>query len=145
MKVWILRGEDEEEALLERIRREFGEEALHWCADHAEIVFRRGLPESLRMQGAVWDARKELRWERVGEGYRWMLISDDERDGEACEVRDTRIELFTLSDRRIHPRQTAYPNGKKTGRLRARLCLRNGIPFLLTLREFVEDEDERET
>ena len=124
---------------LETHTRALGEPLTHWVANAAELTMGEGVPADWREQGAVFGPTGELRWWKVGDGYRVLLLADraigglDPMPGE-WTAEEQRVYLQNLNDQRLNPRFRAYPHGSTAGRFRARVFLCDGVPMFVSPR-----------
>jgi len=131
-----------------RVAREYlGEGVWHWTANPAHLDVREGYPEDWKDQGAVFNERGELRWQREGDGYRALLLTETPTASPSEKltplegdwtVEEQRLMLQNLKEARVHPPFPQYPHGKTSGWIQAFLYKRNGVSMYLSLRTFEE-------
>lgn len=130
------------EELRQKADAYLGAPVWHWVADPAQLEVGEGLPEAWKDQGAVFNERGELRWWRQSGGYEALLVAEKPVEGlqplpgiwqaEACD-----LFLQDLRERRVKPNFSTYPGGEAVGRIRARVCYRDGAVTLVSLRKFL--------
>jgi hypothetical protein len=133
--------------LQQRINTHLGASTFFWVANAARLQLGKGMPADWDEQGAVFNEQGEIRWRADGNGYEVLLLTEHpisdlqplpgEWDG--AETED--IFLQDLNERRVYPNFAAYPHGKDTGRLKARVYRHNGIVTFVSLRAFLSDTE----
>ena len=141
--VYAVEGTTQE---LEQWALEFlGSPLWHWVADGAELLVGEGMPAEWKSQGALFNERGELRWWRRKGAYEALLLSEEPvPDREPLpgqwECILESVFLQSLDDKRVRPNFTAYPGGRKDGRIEVRLCYRDGKAVFVSLRKFAKEE-----
>ena len=131
---------------LEEVARQLGE-TIFWKANLSSFSMDEGLPLDWNDHGSVFSKTGELRWQKNGEEYRALLFLDNPMveptfskiDGE-WEAEEENIFLQDLNEPRIRPSFKKYPNGTAFGRLRAKICRRNGMIVCISPREILPRE-----
>jgi len=130
---------------LARLAREYlGDQVWHWVADPAYLDVQAGYPVDWKDQGAVFNAKGELRWYREGSSYRALLLTETPvadltvLPGE-WTVEEQNLFLQDLEEPKVHPQFAFYPSGEPKGRIMAYLYKQNGMPVFLSLRTFEEE------
>jgi len=130
---------------LSRIAREYlGDSVWHWVADPAHLDVQAGYPEDWKDQGAVFNARGELRWHREGDSYQALLLTEkpvaDLRalPGEWTAEKQNMF-LQNLEEPKVHPQFETYPTSKPEGHMVTYLYKRDEMPVFLSLRQFEEE------
>lgn len=135
---------------LEEVARKLGE-TIFWKANLSSFSMSEGTPLDWNDQGSVFSKTGELRWQKKGEKYQALLFLDNplveptfsKVDGE-WEAEDENIFLQDLNEPRVRPSFNKYPNGTALGRLRAKICRRNGIIVCISPREILPKEAPNE-
>ena len=136
----FLGGADE----LDRVAHEYlGDAVWHWVANAAHFEVKAGYPNDWQDQGAVFNAKGELRWRREGEVYQALLLTETPVIGLAALPGEWAVEkpllfLQDLKEAKVHPPFNTYPTGEKQGRVLAYLYKRDEMPVFLSLRQFEE-------
>jgi len=124
-------------------RQYLGDQVWYWVADPAHLDVRTGYPADWKEQGAVFNAKGELRWHREGDSYRALLLTETlveglmALDGE-WQVEKQHLFLQDLKEPRVHPQFGSYPTGKTQGRILAYLYKQDDRPVFVSLRVFKE-------
>ena len=146
--VYFLHGSDDE--LRQKAKVHLGTPIWHWVADPARLEVGEGLPEDWKDQGAVFNERGELRWWRRSNEYEALLVAEALVEGLnplpgtwRAEPRD--LFLQDLREPRVRPNFLAYPDGNPMGKIEVRVCYRDGIAMLVSLRKFMQTPKASET
>lgn len=107
----------------------------------------------LRDVGCVFNARAEIRWQRVGSDYLVLVLSDEERrnlgleevqgewEVDEASYKQDGMRLIDLNDRRFYPQFEEYPVVQATrARLKGKVFLRDHMPIFVSPREVLKDE-----
>lgn len=145
--VYFLQGSVDE--LGQKLEPYLGAPVWHWVADPARLVVGEGLPEAWKDQGALFNDRGELRWWRRNGGYEALLVAEEPVAGleplpgtwqaETCD-----LLLQDLRERRVRPNFLVYPGGRAVGQIRVRVCYRDGVITLVSLRRFLHASEAPE-
>lgn len=113
----------------------------HWAADTASLTLAEGRPAELRDQGSLFGSRGEIRWWKRGNTYEALAILDEPATGLQPLEGDWRAEdrtllLRNLDDRGICPSFCVFPGLGTNGRLKVRMCRRDGVAALVSPRGF---------
>ena len=124
-----------------------GDYVWHWVADPARLDVGEGLPAAWKDQGSVFNEQGELRWWRGDDAYKALLVTEqtvagqDPLPGEwMAEIQQ--VFLQNLLERRVNPSFVLYPSGKSNGKVEVRACYRDGVATLVSLRRFLQVEEE---
>lgn len=124
-----------------------GEPVWHWVADPARLDPGEGLPADWKEQGSVFNERGELRWWRRDGIYEAVLVTERPAGDlpplpGVWEADIQAVLLQNLDDRRVNPNFTTYPFGRPDGKVEVQICYRDGVAMLVSLRRFLQTEEE---
>ena len=119
----------------------------HWVADPVRLEVGEGPPANWKDQGSVFNERGELRWWRHGDIYEALLVTEQAAAGlpplsGSWQAEIQSVFLQNLHERRVNPNFAAYPGGNTAGKIEVRICYRDGIVTLVSLRKFLQDKEE---
>lgn len=131
------------EGELQRFLQEHFPNAVRLSWDLARLDFS----DDLREAGLCFTAQAEARWSKGPDGYRVLILSDQEISlpqgfqpvGGAWETEESATRLLPLPTPQFAPQFSEYPGGWKGGRLRCRAFRRNGTVVFLSPREVIPD------
>jgi len=134
--------------VLRKIARQvLGDEAFCWVADAPRLEVLSGIPDDLKDQGALFNMRGEIRWQRRGDEYEAVFLMD-EPISVSCEQvngewrsKELKVFLQSLEERQVDPQFEVYPHGASEGRLLGRIFYRDGICLFTSPRRFEPDEE----
>jgi len=122
---------------LARLARKYlGERVWHWVADPAHLDVREDYPEDWKDQGAVFNEKGELRWQRESKNYRALLLTETPVEGLAPLESDWTVKEQSLF---LQDLKSPFPSGGAKGRIKAFLYRRQGMAVYLSLRAFEEE------
>lgn len=124
-----------------------GARVWHWVANPAQLNVGEGFPRAWKDQGAVFNEQGELRWWREDDGYEALLITEQPLTGQdplsgTWEAEIQEMFLQNLREPRVNPNFTTYPGGNTAGKIEVRVCYRDGVATLVSLRRFLQIEEE---
>jgi len=124
-----------------------GASIWHWVADPVKLEVGEGLPANWKDQGSAFNERGELRWWRHDDVYEALLVTEQAATGltplpGSWQAEIQPIFLQNLHERRVNPNFAAYPGGNAAGKMEVRICYRDGIATLVSLRKFLQNEEE---
>jgi hypothetical protein len=128
------------------------EKVFYWAADEGNFEMGKDLPGEWRERGAVFCGWAELRyWKKSGGEYEALLIADRQPppgvlspegwislSGEWEGSRVKEMFLQDLSEPRVRPRFSFYPNGCAGGVFEARVIYKNEMPVWISPRGFAK-------
>lgn len=120
-----------------------GDSVWHWVADPARLDVGEGLPATWKDQGSLFNERGELRWWRHEGVYKALLVTEQAAAGPnplpgSWQAEIQSVFLQNLLEQRVNPNFTAYPGGNTAGKIEVRVCYRDGIVTLVSLRKFFQ-------
>ena len=130
---------------LARLARKYlGERVWHWVADPAHLDVREDYPEDWKGQGAVFNEKGELRWQREESSYQALLLTEAPIEGLTSLPGEWTVDVQTLflqdlEEPKLNPQFVVYPTSKPKGHLVVHLYRREGMPLFLSLRKFEEE------
>ncbi len=140
---YVYAGRVAEAGLKDLVAKLSGPVILSW--DLARLDFSG----ALRDAGCAFDATLEIRWQRAGDAFRVLVLSDQERpdlglepvEGEWTVTDEETVQLVDLRDRRYSPQFGAYPVVQDSkARLKCKVFSRNHIAVFLSPRGVLKDE-----
>jgi len=121
---------------------------LYFSWNLVEMITGEGVPNKLLDFGTAFNEKHEVRWQRLGEAFQVLLISDQARndlplfpvEGEWTS-REIETKLWNLREMSINPKFERYPLiDEPEGKLRCRVFYRNGLAVFVSPREVLRDE-----
>ncbi len=136
--VYSLQGSADE--LRQKADTHLGTPIWHWVADSVRLEVGGGQPEAWKDQGSVFNERGELRWWRRNGVYEALLVTEEPAEGlepvpGTWQGETQLLFLQDVRERRVKPNFSTYPGGKTDGRIEARMCYRDGVAVLVSLRK----------
>jgi len=144
----IYSGELSGEKLKSLVEEFFGEGEAFYVQQETETYVVgewKTPPRELFTGGCVFSEKGEIRWQRRGEKYSALIITDGALEGLPSEFRlvhkelkeeEQRFYLEPLSSPRISPNFEKYPRNAK--RVIAKVLYKNSMPIAISLRGFEE-------
>ena len=143
-QVYAYSLEGSAEDLRQWTEEQLGTSMWHWVADPVRLEVGEGLPANWKDQGSTFNERGELRWRRHGDIYEALLITEQATAGPAplsgswqAEIQS--VFLQNLREQRVNPDFAAYPGGNAARKMEVRICYRDGIATLVSLRKFLPE------
>jgi len=122
--------------------------SLHFSWSLAEIICGEGIPSRLLDFGTAFKERHEVRWQRAGEKFHVLLISEQPREDLGLSPvegewgsQEIETKLWDLREMSINPPFTSYPLiNEPDGKLKCRVFYRNGLAVFVSPREVLKSE-----
>ena len=140
-RVYVYSRETDEQDL-KSLARKIGE-AVFWTADLSRFQVGKAFPDSWGERGSVFSSTGEIRWQKKGDAFKILVISDRPLDGFSpeegpkdgiWEAKMEKVFLQDLKEPRVNPQFKNYPHGESQGMMRLMAVRRNGLPVTMSPR-----------
>lgn len=141
-KGYVYTGRVDSEMLKELVQNLNNKILLSW--DLSQLDFS----EDLRDAGCAFDSKAEIRWQRVGDIFRVLVLSDDERPDIGFKlvqgdwrIQDGKTTTISMNDHHFSPQFEKYPTvDTASARLNYKVFYRNHVAMFVSPREVIDDE-----
>lgn len=146
-QIYVYSLEGTADDLREWVNKCLGSPVWYWVADVVQLEVDEGVPTGWKEQGAVFNEQGELRWWRRDGGYEALLITEQPVPGLSAlpglwQAEIQAAFLQNLREPRVNPNFKAYPGGNSAGKIEVKVCYRDGVATLVSLRRFLQIEEE---
>ena len=140
-RVYVYSRETDEQDLKSLARR-MGE-SVFWMADLSRFQVGKAFPDVFAEKGSVFSSTGEIRWQKKGNAFKIIVISDSPLDGFSSEegpkdgiweAEEEKVFLQDLKEPRVNPQFKSYPNGESQGMMRVMAVRRNGLTVAMSPR-----------
>lgn len=142
MKGYVYTGQLDSETLKRLIQSLPNAILLSW--DLSQLDFSG----DLRDAGCAFNSKTEIRWQRVGDIFRVLVLSDDERPNIGFElvqgdwrIQDGKTTTISMNDHQFSPQFEKYPTvNTASASLNYKVFYRYNIAMFVSPREVLDDE-----
>jgi len=140
MKGYIYKLELKDNELKDFIKKNLGENLI--CIPESLDFYEplSYVPDDLKSKGRAFSEKGEIRWEKYENKFIVILLTETLKENQPdfqCEVEELEFSLFSLEDKRINPKFERYPTGKKDGKLKTYVYIKDGMPLTIRLRSIL--------
>jgi hypothetical protein len=140
-RVYVYSRETDEQGL-KSLTGKIGE-TIFWTAELSRFRVGKAFPDTWAEKGSVFSSTLEIRWQRKGDAFKILIISDRPLDGflpeegpkdGIWEAEEEKVFLQDLKEPRVNPQFKSYPDGEGQGMMRVMAVRRNGLPVAMSPR-----------